>query len=167
MKLNDLTIKHNSEIDLDEYMRLRDKVANDLEHLDWVGDLEKNDVEDILNAGGDLWVCYDGDNFVCSMMGIPNDEASRELKLDANQNEIIDYGPMFVTKEYRGNKLQLQSLKFMDEYYKNRGYKYAVSTVSPDNNYSTNNFLLDGFSLVNTREFRRGIRSIYIKKIGE
>lgn len=87
MKLNDLTIKHNSEIDLDEYMRLRDKVANDLEHLDWVGD--------------------------------------------------------------------------------NRGYKYAVSTVSPDNNYSTNNFLLDGFSLVNTREFRRGIRSIYIKKIGE
>ena len=55
----------------------------------------------------------------------------------------------------------------MDEYVKTLGYKYAAGTVHPDNFYSYNNLLKDGFELKGSNTFSRGPRNIYVKKGGK
>lgn len=68
---------------------------------------------------------------------------------------------MAVNSKYRGNGLQLQMLEKLDEYALKFGYKMAVATAHPDNEISINNLLSDGFKLLGTKEFKRGLRNIY------
>ena len=44
-------------------------------------------------------------------------------------------------------------------------YKYAASTIHPDNIYSITNFIKDNFEHKNTKTFKRGIRNIYLKQL--
>ena len=43
------------------------------------------------------------------------------------------------------------------------GYKYAVTTIHPDNIFSIRNVLKDDFKKVGSKEFKRGPREIYFK----
>jgi hypothetical protein len=92
-------------------------------------------------------------------------EELEKLTLPFSENEVIDYGGMFVNPKYLGNKLQLQMLQVLDKYAKSLGYKYAIATVHPDNFYSYNNFLEDNFSYQCFVELKRGPRNIYIKEL--
>lgn len=56
-------------------------------------------------------------------------------------------------------------LKELDKYCSNLGYKYAVSTIHPDNIYSINNLEKDNFKCIGTKKFKRGIRNIYFKNL--
>lgn len=51
------------------------------------------------------------------------------------------------------------------EYVKSKGYKTAVGTIHPDNIYSINNLIKDDFILTGSRNFKRGKRNIYVKKL--
>ena len=156
MRLNEL--KCNSDnINLDEYIEFRKQVKDNMEHPDWLGDFSKED-----------WIYYDADEPVCSMMLIPCDENalnSFDLSIKIKYRDVDDYGPMLVNPKYIGNQLQYQMLKELDEYSLKLGYKYAICTVHPDNKYSIKNLLLDGFELKRNKEFKRGVRNIYLKYI--
>ena len=165
MKLNELNCI-NDNINLDEYIELREKVKQNMEHPEWLGDFSKEDLEEILNNNSKIWIYYLNDEPVCSMMLIPSDEKSLlKFELDLDYKEVVDYGPMFVNPKYVGNGLQFQMLKELDNYCANLGYKYAASTVHPDNIYSSNNLIKDNFELKNTKKFKRGIRNIYLKQL--
>ena len=56
-------------------------------------------------------------------------------------------------------------LKYLDEYVKSKGYKIAIGTIHPDNIYSINNLIKDGFILTGSGSFKRGPRNIYVKKL--
>ena len=100
------------------------------------------------------------------MMLIPSDEkALSKFELDLYYKEVADYGPMFVNPKFVGNGLQYQMLKVMDKYCINLGYKYVASTIHPDNIYSINNLVKDSFEYKNTKQFKRGMRNIYLKKL--
>ena len=165
MKLEELTcISEN--IDIDKYIDFREQVKNNMEYPDWLGDFSKKDLIKMLENESKIWIYYLNDEPVCSIMLIPADEkALLKFELDLNFKEVIDYGPMFVNHKFIGNGLQFQMLKTLDEYCINLGYKYVISTVHPDNIYSINNLVKDNFELVNTKEFKRGIRNIYLKKL--
>ena len=103
---------------------------------------------------------------VCSMMLIPADKKSLDkFGLDLVVEEVVDYGPMMVRPEYVGNRLQYQMLKTIDNYSIANGYKYAAGTIHPENIYSINNLLKDDFKLIGQKEFKRGIRNIYLKTL--
>lgn len=53
----------------------------------------------------------------------------------------------------------------LDKYCSCLGYKYAASTIHPDNIYSITNFIKDNFEHKNTKTFKRGIRNIYLKQL--
>lgn len=82
-----------------------------------------------------------------------------------NYEKVVDYGSMFVNPKYVGNGLQYQMLEVLDKHSKELGYEYAISTIHPDNMYSIRNLVKDGFVLVGSREFKRGIRNVYLKKL--
>ena len=137
-----------------------------MEHPEWLGNFTKEELEELLKRDSKLWVYYQDNVPICSMMLIPAREKDIiKFGLDIDYSKTIDYGPMFVNYDYLGNNLQLQMLKEEDDYSKSKGYLYAVSTIHPDNIYSIVNFLKDDFKLINTKEFTRGIRNIYYKEL--
>ena len=164
MRLNDLKCI-NENIDLDEYIEFRELVKSNMEHPDWLGDFKREDIEMLLKSNSKIWIYYYNNEPVCSMMLIPSDErALQKFELNLNYQEVVDYGPMFVNPKYRGQGLQFQMLQELDNCSKNLGYKYAATTVHPDNIYSIRNLLKDNFEYKGTKEFKRGTRNIYFKE---
>lgn len=163
MKLSELKCI-NENIDVDKYIEFREYVKSNMECPEWLGDFSKEDLNFILNNGSKIWIYYLGQESVCSMMFIPGDETSVEkLGLKIDYYKVADYGPMFVNPKYVGNGLQYQMLIEMDNYCIQRGYKYSIGTVHPDNVYSKNNLLKDKFVFCGQKEFTRGLRNIYLK----
>lgn len=165
MKLNDLNYV-NDKIDVDKYIEYRENVKKEMKEPDWLGDFSKDDILYMLDNNSKIWMYFKDEEFICSMMLIPSTKKDLDkFGIDLDFNEVVDYGPMFVNSKYVGNSLQYQMLKELDEYSSNRGYKYAISTVHPNNIYSINNLIKDGFELVGNRIFTRGERNIYYKKL--
>lgn len=153
-------------INIDDYIEFREYVKNNMKYPDWLGDFSKDDLIYMLNNNSKIWIYYLNGDPVCSMMLIPSDEKSlSKFELDLNYEDVIDYGPMFVNPEYVGNGLQYQMLKKLDTYCGNLKYKYAISTVHPENVYSINNLTKDYFKLEKTKKFKRGLRNIYLKEL--
>lgn len=165
MKLNDLNYV-NDKIDVDKYIEYRENVKKTMKEPDWLGDFSKDDILYMLDNNSKIWIYFKDEEFICSMMLIPSTKKDLDkFGIDLDFNEVVDYGPMFVNSKYVGNSLQYQMLKELDEYSSNKGYKYAISTVHPNNIYSINNLIKDGFELVGYRIFTRGERNIYYKKL--
>ena len=165
MKLDELRVEFEN-IDLDKYISYREDIKKNMEYPDWLGDFQKSDLEFLLSIGSKLWIFYNGDEYVSSMMLIPSDEKSiNKFGLNLDYKDVVDYGPMFVNPKYRGNKLQAQMLEYLDIYSKDLGYKFVASTIHPDNIYSINNLINDGFKYIDTKEFSRGTRNIYLKEL--
>ena len=165
MELKDFKSIEDNDIDIDKYIEFREYVKSHMEHPEWLGNFTKEEIELIINNNGKLWVYYDNDIPVCSMMLIPSRQKDLDkFGIDLDYKDVIDYGPIFVSPEYVGNGLQLKMLKEEDEYSINLGYKYAATTVHPDNIFCIRNMLKDDFIYKNQREFTRGIRNIYLKK---
>ncbi len=165
MKLSELNCI-NDDIDLDAYVLFREEVKTHMKYPQWLGDFTKEDLSMLLNNNSKIWIYYLDKEPVCSMMLIPSDkETLSKFGIDIDYNEVVDYGPMFVNHKYIGNGLQYQMLKEIDKYSSLIGYKYASSTIHPDNIYSINNLLKDNFKYVKTKKFTRGLRNIYIKKL--
>lgn len=101
-------------------------------------------------------------------MPLPSTEKDiKKFNLNLDYKEVVDYGPVFVNPKYIGNNLQLQMLEKINKLSLKKGYKYVVTTVHPENNYSINNLLKSGFVLIGTRKFNRGVRNIYLKELNE
>ncbi|MBQ4583737.1 MAG: GNAT family N-acetyltransferase [Bacilli bacterium] len=166
IRINDLRCI-NQDINLDKYIEFRTLVKKSMPFPEWLGDFSKEELNDnIINNDGKIWVYYDDEIPVCSMMLIPSTEKSiKKFELSLDFKDVIDYGPMFVNPEYVGNGLQYQMLTEIDNYARTLGYKYAVGTIHPDNIYSINNLLKDNFELHGTKVFNRGLRNIYIKDL--
>lgn len=165
MQLTDL-IYQNENIDIDGYIIFREYVKSHMEHPEWLGDFTKEDLVNMLETGSKIWMYYFNNQPVCSMMLIPADKkALSKFEININYQEVADYGPMMVSPQYVGNGFQYQMLKELDNYCIQNNYHYAAATIHPDNIYSINNIIKDEFELVNQKEFTRGLRNIYLKKL--
>ena len=165
IKLNELKAISDN-INLDEYIEFRESIKKEMKHPEWLGDFSKKDLINLINSNSKIFIYYLNKEPVCSIMLIPSDEdAISKFGLKLDYKEVVDYGPSFVNSKYRGYSLQSQMIKALDDYSRTLGYKYADSTIHPDNVYSTNNLIKNNFKYVGTKEFKRGIRNIYIKEL--
>ena len=163
MKLDQLKCI-NEDIKIDEYIKYINSVKESMKYPEWLGDFSKEDLIFLLNNNSKIWMYYLNNEFVCSMMLIPaNKKSLTSFGIDLNPEEVIDYGPIFINHKYIGNGLQYQMLQKLDEYCIKSGYKYAISTVHPDNIYSINNLVKDKFINIDSINLKRGKRNIYLK----
>ncbi len=159
-------LKRIDKINLDKYIKFREQVKNHMTNPEWLGDFEKEDLKQLLENGSKIWIYYLNETPICSMMSLPAEkDFIKSLDLEYDARLVVDYGPMFVNYDYIGNHLQYQMLQELDKLSKEQGYQYAITTVHPDNVYSSNNLKLDKFHCFRTKKFSRGIREVYIKKL--
>lgn len=164
-KISKFSIFHNYDVNIDEYLNAVSEVKQNMKNQEWFGCFTKDAILGIIAGGGDLWTLYNGNELVCSMMGIPSNVKDIEkFKLQLDYKIVIDYGPMFVVPKYIGNGLQYMCINYMNDYYIKKKYKYAITTIHPSNLFSINNFIKSGFIFSSEQTFPRGERKIYIKK---
>lgn len=163
MKLNELKCKSVNN-NLDEYLEYYDMVMDNMERKEFIGYFNKEDMQTILKDGAKLFVYRNNKEIVCSFVYIPACEHSmKKLNLNYDIKDVGECGPLLVNPKYRGNGLQYQMLQVLTKYCKKLGKKYLITTVHPDNVYSINNFLKEGYKLRNKFVFHRGPRNLYVK----
>ena len=165
MKLDELKCKSVNN-NLDEYLAYYDMTLDNMKRKELLGYFTKEEMELLLKEGAKLFVYRNDKEIVCSFVYIPASEHSmKKFKLNYDINEVGECGPIIVNPKYRGNGLQYQMLQVLTKYCKKLGKKYLITTVHPDNIYSINNFLKEGYKLRNKFEFHRGPRNLYVKDL--
>lgn len=100
-------------------------------------------------------------------------ESENNLGIDAgvkkkHLDKVATFETSIVHPQYRGNKLQAIMMKKGLEIVKERGARYAVSTVSPKNPYSLKNLIDSGFRVVATKIKYGGVeRHIMLNDLGK
>ncbi len=166
MKINEFNcISENNNID--EYLEFYKYVKSNMKEPSWLGEFSLNDLKNILNNEGKLFNFYDNNIIVCSMLYIPsNNKTLKKHNLNYDEKLVGSCGPIMVNPKYVGNKFQKQMLELLDKYCKSIGKRYIFTKVHPDNIYSINNFVSDGYKFVETYKTSSGEpRSVYFKEI--
>ena len=154
----------SDKVNLDDYLYLYNYVRDNMEHPEWLGTFSKEEINDILNIGGKIWLYYDKDIPVCSVFYIPTSNKSlRKHNVEYDQEETGSLGPIMVRKEYVGNGLQSAMLEMLDKYVKSIGIKHMFTKAHSDNIYSINNILKNGYKVVDEYENERGRMTAFIK----
>ena len=162
----DIEIHEFSVDEIDTYLDFINKVKATMEHPEWLGDFTKEDLVNLLSTNSYGFLFKYNNEIVGSSILIPAREKDiKKFELEIDASITMDYGPEGVAKVAQGNGIQLFILEKMDEFSKEKGYSYAVSTVHPDNVFCIRNMEKHGFKYTKTKEFSRGIRNIYYKSI--
>lgn len=163
MKLSDL--KEVSEnINIDEYLWLYNYVRDNMEHPEWLGTFTKEEIIDILNNGGKIWMYFDKDTPVCSIFYIPTSNKSlRKHNIEYDKEITGSLGPIMVRKEYQGNGLQIAMMKVLNDYVKSIGKTHMFTKAHSDNIYSIKNILKDGYKICHEYESDRGPSTAFVK----
>lgn len=166
MKINEFNCisEHNN---IDEYLEFYKYVKSNMKEPSWLGEFSLNELKNILNNEGKLFNFYDNDIIVCSMLYIPsNNKTLEKHNLKYDEKLVGSCGPIMVNPKYVGNKFQKQMLELLDKYCKSIGKRYIFTKVHPDNIYSINNFVSNGYEFVETYKTSSGEpRNVYFKEI--
>lgn len=158
----------NENVNLDDYLKLYKYVRDNMEHPEWLGTFTRDEIIEILNVGGKIWLYYDNSNLVCSMFYIPSSKKSL-VKHNVNYNEELvgSLGPIMVSPDYVGHGYQIKMMNILDEYCRSINKKYIFTKVCSDNLYSLNNMLNDNYKVVDEYESERGMDTALIKEINK
>ena len=89
-------------------------------------------------------------------IGLPE----KELDLVAHMDSAA------ILPEYRGNHLQYQMMQEAEADLRERGFRYLMCTVHPENSYSRDNVLRQGYEVMATKEKYGGyLRDILMKQV--
>lgn len=165
MNLNELTCI-STKVNLTDYLSLYKYVRDNMPHKEWLGTFTKEEIIDILNNGGKIWLYYNKITPVCSMFYIPaNNKSLRKHNILSDESITASLGPIMVSPDYLGNGLQNQMLKVFDEYCLSINKKYIFTKVHKDNIYSIKNLEKNNYFITHEYENERGMNLALLKEI--
>lgn len=163
MKLSELRVVSDN-VNIDDYLFLYNYVRDNMEHPEWLGTFTRDEIEDILNIGGKIWMYYDKDDPVCSVFYIPvSNKSLKKHNVEYDESVTGSLGPIMVRKEYVGNGLQTAMLEVLNKYVKSIGKTHMFTKAHSDNIYSIRNIIKDGYKVVDEYVNERGPMSAFIK----
>lgn len=153
-------------VDLDEYLELYKNVRSNMANQEWLGTFEKNEIIDILNAGGKIWLYYHENEPACSMFYIPVSNKTLQKHNIVHDEKIVgSLGPIMVSPKFVGNGFQSRMMDELEKFCNDIGKRYIYTKAHSDNIYSINNMVKNGYVLVDEWKNERGNMSAYIKEI--
>lgn len=112
---------------------------------------------------------WDGELLVAiGMLYVPQcieEDHFHDLELEGNYKSANQ--KLFLVREgYRGLGLQRQLIREVEKIAMFRGYNLLCTTVAPNNTFSINNFLAEGYVYAKTEQKYGGlVRNLYYKKL--
>lgn len=163
MKLNEFK-EVSDNVNLDDYLYLYNYVRDNMEYPEWLGTFTLDEINEILNMGGKIWMYYDKKTPVCSIFYIPSSNKSlRKHNIEYDESVTGSLGPIMVRKEYVGNGLQTAMMDVMNNYVKSIGKTHMFTKAHSDNIYSIRNILKDGYKIIDEYENERGQMIAFVK----
>lgn len=165
MKLKELKcISEN--VNLEDYYYLYNLVRKNMEIPEWLGYIPQDEIIEILENKGKIWLYYLEDIPVCSMLYIPVKNKTL-LKHNIEYDETItgSLGPIMVNPNYIGNGLMMQMLNVLDKYNMDIGNKYIFSKAVKDNIYSVRCLEKNGYKVTHEYSNERGINIAMLKEL--
>lgn len=132
-------------------------------------------IEKMLTSKESIIMMYFDDEILVGIfeLNIPDDKTELDefnildYKNNIDKGKIAICESIAVKPEYRGNGLQYKFIEIIEELAKEKGYKYIIGTVHPDNIYSCNNFKRQNYEFLDKIEVYYGWRYIVFKEIAE
>lgn len=163
IKKRKLTIRKCRIKDVDMLIKFQDDVMENIENKKTWGGYEYDDIVKLINNDEYIELYYDNDVFVGFIILIVKDH---KYKLnDVDNGEVGVCGGVMVAPAYWGNGLQKQMSKRLEKKAIEKGCKYIIATVSPDNVYSYNNLMSLGYEIVGEKDMKKGYRYILSKEL--
>lgn len=105
--------------------------------------------------------------FMTSYPGLSSENLGLDIGLPKDQlNKVAHMDSAAVLPQYRGHGLQRRLMQMAEPDLINEGYRYLCCTVHPDNQYSLNSILSQGYRIMATREKYGGyLRHILMKEL--
>lgn len=104
--------------------------------------------------------------FQCVLCSFPSSNKTlSKHNVFYKEDVVASLGPIMVSPDYVGNKLQLQMMKELEGFCKSNNYKYIFTKVQSDNKYSLSNMLKFGFKITNEYINERGKNTTLIKEV--
>ena len=120
-------------VNLNDYLKLYKYVKDNMESPSWLGDFTKGEIEELLKVGAKIWLYYSNNDLVCSMFMLPSSNKTlNKNNVFYDEKVCASLGPIMVSKDYIGNKLQLQMMEELEKYCKNNNYKYISYLLAID-----------------------------------
>ncbi len=124
-----------------------------MEHKDWLYLDEPEEVWGMMENGTmELWVAMDGQRLaaVFSILIPGLDLYNYGYDLDLSREDllrVVNMDTAAVHPDYRGRGLQRRLTQAVEAELRNRGSYILLCTVHPDNRFSLENFLSQGYSI--------------------
>ena len=105
--------------------------------------------------------------FLVSLPGTGEENLGRDIGFSEDKlGKVAHMESIAIFPEYRGHGLQYAMMQTAEKELKKLDFRYLMCTVHPDNEFSKNNIIRQGYEIVVTKEKYQGhIRDILLKEL--
>lgn len=167
-----IEIRRGTENDVESVIDLMAFVRRAMDHKEWLYLDSPEDVREMMESGKmSLWVAMDGDQIAGSFDLLYPDLESYNYGYTLGFSEeqlqkVINMDTAVVHPDYRGQGLQKRLMQCAEKSLSGEGKRFLICTVHPDNHYSLNNVLSQGYSIQKTTEMYGSVRHVLCKEVG-
>lgn len=166
-----VTIRKGTNADTESFIRLLDDVREGMEHKEWFYLDPPEFVREQMKSGTmELWVAMDGDRLAGALDILHPGDAEYNYGYDLGftpeeRMQVVNMDSAAVYPEYRGQGLQKRLLEEAEKEIRSAGKRILLCTVHPDNPYSLQNVLKQGYTIQKRAEKYGSVRYILRKDI--
>ena len=148
-----LTFRKGTPEDAALFVNFLDEIKSEMQQKDWLYLDPPELVHSMITDGTmSFWIVMDGEATagVCSVLYPGSRADNYGYDLDFTEEELLQVVHMdtvAVHQTYRGLGLQQQMARFVESMLTGQGSRILLSTVHPDNTFSLNNMLLQGYAV--------------------
>lgn len=163
-------IRRCTEADLYDVMELQYKIKRNLPDPGLYAVLEEEGVRESLREDY-CFAAYCGDRLVGFTMMVANRVSPRNYGAylgypEEKQKQCVTMELTIVDDDFRGYGLQKFFVRLREEEARRAGATEALVSIAPDNNYSLDNIINSGYTIIDTRPLHEGaVRHILSKKL--
>lgn len=140
------------------------EIIDNMPIKEWFKPLKEEEfLTPLKDQGNDYIFTYKKEVIALLVLTCNIEDILKDYKLPEGNYMLID--SIMVKENFRGYGLQRQMLKLAYKKAKEQKQDGLVATVHPDNIYSLNNFLKEGYQILHTLTLHGGIRYVMIKYI--
>ena len=148
-----LTFRRGTLSDTENFLQFLEEVRSGMPHKEWFYLDPPEVVRELMEEGAmELWLAMDGARIAAAFDTLYPGLASYNYGYDLNFSEtdlrmVVHMDTSAVHPDYRGLGLQRKMVQMAEQALSGSGRKILLCTVHPDNHYSLNNMLKQGYNV--------------------
>lgn len=149
----ELVIRKGTLADLEPFIQLLQEVQQGMVHKEWLYLDEPDEFRQMMEKGTmELWTAMDGECLAAAfdilIPGLDSYNYGYDLGFDEKTlMKVVNMDTIAVHPAYRGMGLQKKLMQEAEREVGRRGPKILLCTVHPDNSFSLNNILAQGYTI--------------------